>query len=164
MKVLVADDDASVRESLRKVLEEADYEVVLATDGQEALARFEEANVDLLLLDVGMPIKSGWDAFERISNQNPLLPIIVITGQPDQYDTALAAGVGALMEKPLDVPRLLETMTELLAERKEARLRRLCGYNRDTRRVPSSTALFFQQLRERYSTPLAGIPLDKLRD
>jgi hypothetical protein len=61
------------------------------------------------------------------------MPLIIITGMPNQYPTALAAGVGALMEKPIDAPALLRTMDELLAEPAEARLRRMCGYQQDTR-------------------------------
>ncbi|MGA3284219.1 MAG: response regulator [Verrucomicrobiota bacterium] len=137
-KVLIVDDDASVRESLRKVLEDAGYKVALAADGREAVEQFEAGHVDLLLLDIGLPVKNGWDAFERITNEAPVLPIIIITGQANQHDMAVAAGVGALMEKPLGVTELLNTMQELLAEPIEARLLRLCGYGRDTRHVPAS--------------------------
>jgi DNA-binding response OmpR family regulator len=92
----------------------------------------------LLLLDIGLPVKNGWDAFERITNEAPVLPIIIITGQANQHDMAVAAGVGALMEKPLDVTGLLETMQELLVEPIENRLLRLCGYGHGTRHAPSS--------------------------
>jgi len=124
-KVLVVDDDTSVRESLGKVLQDAGYKVALAADGQEAVEQFEGGHVDLLLLDIGLPVKNGWDAFERITNKAPVLPIIIITGQANQHDLAVAAGVGALMEKPPDVTGLLNTMQELLAEPIEARLLRL---------------------------------------
>lgn len=137
-KVLVVDDDASVRESLRKVLEDVGYQVVVAADGREAVEQFEGGHVDLLLLDIGLPVRNGWDAFERITNEAPVLPIIIITGQANQNDLAVAAGVGALMEKPLDVTGLLNTMQELLAEPIETRLRRLCGYNQNTCPVPAS--------------------------
>ena len=150
--VLVVDDDTSVRKSLSKVLKEAGYEVVLAKDGQEAVERFDPHHTDLLLLDIGLPIKNGWETFERITSEDPALPIIVITGQTDQYDTAAAAGVGALMEKPLDAPQLLETMETLLAEPKEARLRRLIGAGSAVRHVPSESARFLQKLRERSSS------------
>ena len=63
-----------------------------------------------------MPVKGGWDTFERLTNINPLLPIIVITARPDAYPVAMAAGVAALMQKPLDIPLLLEAMRDLLAE------------------------------------------------
>jgi len=136
-RVLVVDDDASVRKSLRKVLADAGYEVALAADGQEAVEQFEGGHVDLLLLDIGLPVKNGWDAFERLTNEAPVLPIIIITGQANQHDLAVAAGVGALMEKPLDVTELLNAMQKLLVEPVETRLLRLCGHGPDTRHVPS---------------------------
>ena len=143
---MVVDDDASVRESLKKVLAEAGYEVALATDGQEAMDRFDPEQVDLLLLDLNLPIRGGWDVFERITTQYPLVPIIIITGLPNQYFTALAAGAGALMEKPIEVPTLLKTVEELLAEPKESRLRRLCGQLDDTRYVPPACRLFLEKV------------------
>ena len=99
---------------------------------------------------LGLPIVSGWDAFERITTENPLLPIIIITGQANQRDVAMAAGVGALMEKPLDVSRLLKTMHELLAEPKKNRLLRLCGYTNDVRYIPSGSTLFLKKLHEHH--------------
>jgi two-component system copper resistance phosphate regulon response regulator CusR len=152
-RVLVVDDDASVRESLAKVLREENYEVMVAADGQEAVERFEDYRIDLVLLDLGLPIKTGWDAFERLTSENPLVPIIIITGQANQYRLAVAAGVGALMEKPLDVPQLLQTMKELLAEPLQTRLRRLCGHTQDVRHIPCNSALFLKRLRAQYSTP-----------
>ena len=55
-----------------------------------------------------MPVKSGWDTLERLTTINPLLPIIVITARSDAYSVAMATGVAALMQKPLDIPLLLE--------------------------------------------------------
>lgn len=150
MKVLVVDDDPSVRESVSKVLNTAGYEALLAADGGQALAQFESNEIALLVLDLGLPIKNGWDVFERITRENPLLPIVIITGQVEQYDVAVAAGVGALMEKPLDALQLLYTIRELLAEPKEVRLRRLCGLGGSVRHIPSGSAIFLEQLREQY--------------
>jgi CheY-like chemotaxis protein len=132
-KVLVVDDDDSVRESLKKVLQEAGYDVVLAAGGLEAAMRFEPSQIDLLLLDLNLPNLSGWDVFEHLTTRYPFVPVIIITGMPNQYQTALAAGVGALFEKPVEVPALLKTMEELLAESNEVRLRRLCGVLNETR-------------------------------
>jgi len=134
-KVLVVDDDASVRKSLRKVLEDAGYKVALAADGQEAVEQFEGGRFDLLLLDIGLPVKNGWNAFERITNEAPVLPIIIITGQANPHDMAVAAGVGALMEKPFEVTELLSTMQALLTERIEDRLLRLCGHGQPARHL-----------------------------
>ena len=134
-RVLIVDDDASVRESIRKVLKGAGYEVTTAADSEEATVKFVPEHIDLVLLDLNLRSRSGWDVFERLTTQHPVLPIIVITGMPNQYQTALAAGAGALIEKPIEVPALLKTMDELLAEPKEARLRRMCGYQPDTRHL-----------------------------
>ena len=141
-RVLIVDDDASVRESIRKVLKGAGYEVKTATDAEEVTVKFVPEEIDLVLLDLNLRSHSGWDVFERLTTQHPALPVIIITGVPNQYQTALAAGVGALIEKPIEVPALLRTMDELLAEPKEARLRRMCGYQLDTRhlRRPSDGA------------------------
>jgi DNA-binding response OmpR family regulator len=134
--ILVVDDDSQVRESLRKVLQAEGYEVRLAADGLEGLEQFDSKHIDLLLLDLNLPAKSGWDLFERFSSTNPLLPIIIITGRHNQYNLAAAAGVGALMEKPLDVPLLLQTIAALLIEPAEAQLKRLVGLHSDVRYAP----------------------------
>ena len=138
--VLVVDDDAAVRQAVRKVLQGAGYEVAAACDGEEAVVQFVPEQIDLVLLDLNLPLRSGWDVFERLTSRYPFVPVIIITGMPDQYRTALAAGASALMEKPIDVPALLKTMDELLAEPKEARLRRMCGYQQDTKHVRAPNA------------------------
>jgi phosphoserine phosphatase RsbU/P len=139
-RILVVDDDESVRESLKRVLKGAGYEVVLAGGGLEAAIRFEPARIDLLLLDLNLPNQSGWDVFERLTTQYPFVPVIIITGLPNQQGTARAAGVGALFEKPVEVTALLERMEELLAEPAKVRLERLCGHREDTQYVRAKEA------------------------
>ena len=126
-KILIADDDASVRKALGRVLEEEGYQIMLAADGRETLQHFDAGPVDLLVLDLGLPVRNGWNTFERITRRAPAFPIVIITGKANPCDLAVAAGFGAVMEKPLDVGQLLQTMKELLGESPEARLYRLCG-------------------------------------
>ena len=126
-KILVADDDASVRQMLGRLLSGEGYQVTEAADGAQALQIVAQEPIDLVLLDLNMPNKNGWDTFERLSNDNPLLRIIIITARPNQLFTAAGAGVGALMEKPLDFPRLLQTIQVLLTENPEDHLARLVG-------------------------------------
>lgn len=135
-RVLVVDDDDAVRQAMKRVLETAGYEVGLARNGEEAITRFQPEQTDLLLLDLNLPTHSGWDVFERLTTHYPFVPVIIITGMPNQYSTAVAAGVSALMEKPLEATELLKTVREVLAERSETRLRRMCGNQSDTRLVP----------------------------
>ena len=156
MRVLVVDDDPSVRESLGKVLSGEGYEVALAADGQAALERFEQGAVDLLLLDLGLPIRNGWDTFERMTTRNPLMPVIIVTAQTDHYNVPVPAGVGALMEKPLDAPRLLQTIRELLAEPERARPQRTRAGSQDVRSAPGDGAAFLMKLREQHIVRFRG--------
>jgi DNA-binding response OmpR family regulator len=126
-RILLVDDDATVRGSLQVVLVEEGYEVIPANDGQQALELIVSSSVDLVLLDLNMPRKNGWDTFERLSAEHPLVPVILITARPNQLFAALGAGVGALLEKPLDIPHLLTTIRRLLTESSEIQLRRLAG-------------------------------------
>ncbi len=127
--ILVVDDDPGVRESLLAVLREEGYRVLAAAGGATALALAVSASPDLVLLDLNMPDQSGWDTFERLSGEKPLLPVIVITARPNQLFTACNAGVGALLEKPLDIPILLKTIKTLLEEPADVRLARMAGHN-----------------------------------
>jgi DNA-binding NtrC family response regulator len=137
-RVLVVDDDVAVREAMKRVLVAAGYEVSLAQSGEEATAQFLPEQTDLLLLDLNLPSESGWDVFARLTTRYPVVPVIIITGLPNQHATATAAGVSALMEKPIEPTALLKTIKRVLAERPETRLRRMCGQAKGTRFVPTA--------------------------
>jgi len=125
--ILLVDDDATVRDSLRDVLLGEGYAVIPAENGQQALDLANRSPVDLVLLDLNMPVKNGWDTFEQFTREHPLVPIIIATARSSQFFTALHAGAGALLEKPMDIPILLRTMEKLLAESDEERRARLAG-------------------------------------
>jgi CheY-like chemotaxis protein len=139
--ILLVDDDPAIRQFLLRLLEEENYLVVTAANGVEALEFVNAAKVDLVLLDLSMPVKDGWETFEQVTRTNPLLPIILITARPNQFFPALASGVGALMEKPLDFEKLLSTIRSLLEEPAEARLARLTGRTSAFRYVPPIPAM-----------------------
>jgi two-component system phosphate regulon response regulator OmpR len=126
-RILIVDDDASVREMLTRVLAGEGYLVWAAANGTAALEIAAAAKVDLVLLDLNLPGKSGWDTFERLTVENPLLAVIIVTARSNQLFTALSAGAGALLEKPLDFPKLLQTISRLLAEPAELRVARMAG-------------------------------------
>ena len=119
-RILVVDDDNSVRESLQRILLESGYEVTLAADGPSAEGQFEKA--DLLILDLNLPIQDGWDILGQVSSDCPLLPVIVVTGLADQLDERTIPGASAFLEKPIEVPRLLETIEHLLNQTPEERI------------------------------------------
>ena len=126
-KILLVDDDPAIREMVGRILTDEGYAVLPAASGQAALELAAATQVDVLLLDLNLPMKNGWETFEQITTDHPLLPIIIITARPNQLFPALAAGVGALMEKPLDFPKLLQSIRTLLDEPAETRLARIAG-------------------------------------
>lgn len=124
-RILVADDDATVRASLAEVLESEGYSVGEARNGVEAVTCAIEQAFSLVLPDLNMPHWDGWTAFTQLDRVTPLLPVIVITARPHQYEKAVQLGVDAFMEKPLDVPVLLEAIARLVAEDFSARVKRV---------------------------------------
>src|SRR5216117_9205 len=74
-RILVVDDDPSVREMLTRVLVGEDYLVLPAASGPEALKIASATQIDLVLLDLNMPGQSGWDTFERLTAEDPLIPV-----------------------------------------------------------------------------------------
>lgn len=140
-RILIVDDDASIRRSLKKLLTNANYDTSVASDGFEAVERFRAKPVDLLLLDLNMPGKDGWAASENITRTNPCVPTIIMTGLPDQYRIAQAAGVGALLEKPLNPEELLSVIEELLKQPRSDHWLRRRSWLQDARSVPSTRHL-----------------------
>jgi len=130
-RILLVDDDPTVRDSLQDLLVGESYGVIPAANGAEALALAARWPVDLVLLDLNMPVKNGWDTFEQLTLEHPHIPIIIATARPNQLFTALGAGAGALLEKPMDIPTLLRTIEKLLRESAERHLARLIGKESD---------------------------------
>ena len=126
-KILLVDDDPAVRKMVGRLLTEAGYLVLPARDEQGALALASATKIDLVLLDLNLAGKDGWNTYETLTRDDPLLPIIIITGRGNQLFTSLAAGAGALMEKPIDAAKLLEAVDALLNEPAATRLARLAG-------------------------------------
>ena len=131
-RILLADDDPGVRELLGRVLEYEHYGVTYAKTGREAAAKFASDPPDLVLLDLNMPDKDGWESFGMMCNEHPFIPVIVITARPDQLQHAQNLGVDALMEKPLDLAVLLMAIRNLLAETELERTRRLTSSSFNT--------------------------------
>jgi len=139
-RILLADDDESVRRMVARVLEGAGYAVIMAGNAAEAVSRFRSSQPDLVLLDLKMPDKDGWSVFEDISAVDPLAPVVIITAWPNQYGEAVRRGIDALMEKPLDLERLLDILQKLLTESEQERTARLTNRNFTTLRLGSAVA------------------------
>jgi two-component system OmpR family response regulator len=126
-EILVVDGDPSMRTMLKRVLAEEGYSVRSAANGAAALQIANAVPPDLVLLDLKLRDENGWDVFRRLTRKWPLLPVAVVTARPNQLFTALAAGVGALLEKPFYIPKLVQTIKHLLRESVETRAARMAG-------------------------------------
>jgi DNA-binding NtrC family response regulator len=127
-RILVADDDLAVRESLAKILRGAGHEVLCAANGEEAERLVANEPLDLLLLDLGLPTRGGWNVFGLATALRPLMPVVILTGLKDQSENKLLPGIAAFLEKPVEVPLLLQTIAGLLAEPEEQRWRRISAH------------------------------------
>jgi DNA-binding response OmpR family regulator len=126
-RVLVVDDDKSVRESLTEVLICEGYMPAQAANGEEALQILDTQRIDLILLDLNMPRLNGWDTFEKLIERWPLIPILIITARPNQLFLAASAGAAGLLEKPVDIPAMIGAIRTALEEPTSVRLERLAG-------------------------------------
>ena len=115
-KILIVDDEDSVRYSFRKLFREPGCEILEAPNGLEALSVIKKEKPDLVLMDIEMPGLSGLDAIQRIKATNPQLPVIIITafGTSERVIAAMKYGAFEYLEKPFDVARLKAVITEAL--------------------------------------------------
>jgi DNA-binding NtrC family response regulator len=131
-RLLIAEDDADMRDLLREVLEEAGYETVLATDGRAALALIERETelLDLILTDVQMPNVKGDELLRAARKIRAEAPVIVVTafGSVEQAVEMVKAGAFLYVTKPFKTADLLATIHQALQfsapQRAQARLRR----------------------------------------
>lgn len=114
VRLLIADDSAAVRQWLSSLFEAEGYEVVLACNGQEALELYQPGLIDVVLLDLDMPIKSGWDVFEEIAARNGSQAIILLTEQVRTVNLAGSGQAAGVAEKPLNPAALLEAVRAAL--------------------------------------------------
>ncbi|NOQ26085.1 MAG: response regulator [Bacteroidales bacterium] len=111
-KILVIDDEKSIRDTLKEILEYEDHKVDIAEDGEEGLELFKCKKYEIVLLDIKMPKKDGIEVLEEIFGHATDVPIIMISGHAN-IDTAVESikkGAYDFIEKPLDLNRLLVTI------------------------------------------------------
>jgi two-component system, cell cycle response regulator DivK len=120
-RILIVDDKATSREFLRTVLEKYGYAIIEASDGGEAIEKARIENPALILLDLQMPVRTGYEVLDEL-RQDPRyseLPIIALTASAMQGDRerALAAGFTAYLTKPVALAHLRDEIQRLLERR-----------------------------------------------
>jgi CheY-like chemotaxis protein len=118
-RILIADDNAEVREAIRVMLEEAGLEVVEAKDGKEALGELRSRRVDLVLCDVFMPDVDGLEVIRTLRKEFPQLKVVAMSGGgskglSDVLPIAMRLGAAEVLYKPFDQSRLLKSILQLL--------------------------------------------------
>jgi CheY-like chemotaxis protein len=117
-KILLVEDNEMNRDMLSRRLQKQGYEVVLAVDGEEGVAKAQSDSPALILMDMSLPGVDGWEATRRLkaAPQTQKIPIIALTAHAmtDDRDKALAAGCDDFDTKPVELPRLLSKIQALL--------------------------------------------------
>jgi CheY-like chemotaxis protein len=120
-RVLLVEDNELNRDMLSRRLRRADYEVLTADDGEQAIAAVRREHPDVVLLDMSLPVKDGWTTCREIREEEAIAdtPIIALTAHVmgSDRDKALAAGCDDYATKPVDFPELLEKIDALSTRR-----------------------------------------------
>jgi DNA-binding response OmpR family regulator len=119
-KILIADDEPNIVISLEFLMQRNGFEVKTAGDGEEALRLVSEFRPDLILLDIMLPLKSGYEVCQKI-RENPevsAMKVVMITAKGRDIEVAkgLALGADAYITKPFSTQDLLEQVKRLLSE------------------------------------------------
>lgn len=114
-RILVVEDDPSLRTVIRLVLEQAGHEIVEASNGRIALEQIEQGTPQLVVVDSRMPVLGGAELIERIRSEPECarLPVVLLTGLPGSVPEGL--GADAIVAKPFEKKGLLDVIDRLLA-------------------------------------------------
>ena len=120
MKILITEDDATIREGICAYLSEFGYEIIEARDGREALSKFESNKIDLVILDIQIPFINGLDVLRKIREKSNL-PVLILTAFSDEEFkiTAFSNLADGYIEKPFSLPVLKARIEALITKNYE---------------------------------------------
>ena len=118
VKILLVEDNELIRDMLSRRLKKRDFDVIIAVDGREGVAKAKEQTPDLVLMDIGLPEINGCEATKMLKADpaTSAIPLIILTAHAttDERERALQSGCDDFATKPIDFPRLLENIHALL--------------------------------------------------
>lgn len=122
--ILVVEDDAKIARLLELELMHAGYQVEVAHDGRAGLDRALTGGIDLMLLDVMLPQMSGLEVVRRVKEDQPLLPVLMVTARGDRYDKVSGLDLGAddYITKPFEMEELLARIRAFLRMRQHVQV------------------------------------------
>jgi CheY-like chemotaxis protein len=118
VSILIVEDEHNIRAVLTEILEDEGYAVASVPNGLEALDFLQEHRPQLILLDLGMPVMTGWE-FREQQQRDPALadiPVIVMSATPHLNQTAAALHAAACVDKPIDLNALLGMVVQYCAD------------------------------------------------
>ena len=120
IKILITEDDATIREGICAYLSEFGYEIIEARDGREALSKFESNKIDLVILDIQIPFINGLDVLRKIRKKSNL-PVLILTAFSDEEFkiTAFSNLADGYIEKPFSLPVLKARIDALITKNYE---------------------------------------------
>lgn len=124
--ILIIDDEASLRQTLARILQRDGYEVTTVASGTEGLSMIKQHTIDLVYLDIRMPDMNGLEVLKSIHSQFSELPVILFTAQPDLNSAVEALRRGAIdyLMKPLKPQTVLDRTRAILVEQQKKKRRR----------------------------------------
>lgn len=124
--ILVIDDEASLRQTLARILQRAGYDVSTAENGKQGISLANENHFDLIYLDIRMPDLGGLDVLKALHEQHPDTPVILFTAQPDLHSAveALRRGATDYLLKPLRPQTVIDRTISILSDSEKKRRRR----------------------------------------
>ena len=120
MKLLITEDDATIREGICAYLSEFSYEIIEARDGREALSKFESNKIDLVILDIQIPFINGLDVLRKIREKSNLPALILTAFSDEEFKiTAFSNLADGYIEKPFSLPVLKARIEALITKNYE---------------------------------------------
>lgn len=124
-RILVVDDDGAIRGAIRRLLMIEGYEVIEAINGREAIEKYRQDPVDLVITDIWMPDKDGLEVIRELRQITPTLPMIAMSGgssrgQLDFLHHAEAFGACQVLQKPFKIEALVASVEQFIVDGGEA--------------------------------------------
>jgi DNA-binding response OmpR family regulator len=115
LNILLIDDDESVLDSVSLVLQSAGFKITKANDGEDGIKKFDGSSFDIVITDLSMPLRNGDEVGKHIRNNGKSVPIICITGTPEDADLNC---FDLVLEKPFSLKKLVEHVQSIESDGK----------------------------------------------
>lgn len=114
-RILIVDDDTAIRSLLRAVVSRAGFEVHVAADGKQAMSLITSGEYRVMLLDLMMPVMSGYEVLAQLDQLPTAPPVIIVSAMLDGKPSTLdSERVQAILHKPFDVERVVQLLTDVV--------------------------------------------------